>query len=251
MRDGYAPEKAQALFEKLPERLKTAGPVRSIALAAQPPFTSGVEPTPLSAEDSPGSAQILQPVREETVGAGYFATLNVGSSRNRNNEATQTDPRFCPRCSTRAPLADFSKAGTRSASASDDKQSYEVVGVMGNSKDVQGFSKSIIFFLPLTSRNFARPSTGGVSILVRTDAGTDALNAIQNEIAFIDPNLNVFQVQTFETYVNRSRSAWRFSVQTYGGIGVFGLLLAAIGLAGITGCAGAQGDRNPHGAGRK
>jgi predicted permease len=45
VRDGYAPEKAQALFEKLPEWLKTAGPVRSIALAAQPPFTSEVEPT--------------------------------------------------------------------------------------------------------------------------------------------------------------------------------------------------------------
>jgi MFS family permease len=34
VRDGYAPEKAQALFEKLPEQLKTAGLLRSIALAA-------------------------------------------------------------------------------------------------------------------------------------------------------------------------------------------------------------------------
>jgi hypothetical protein len=87
-----------------------------------------------------------------------------------------------------------------------------VVGVVGNSKDVQGFSQSIIFS-PLTSRNFARPSTGGVTILVRTDAGTDALNDIQNEIAFSDPNLNVFHVQTRETYLNRSRSALRFSIQ--------------------------------------
>src|SRR5262249_59519480 len=40
VRDGYAPEKAQALFEKLPERLRTAGAaVRSVALAAQPPFS--------------------------------------------------------------------------------------------------------------------------------------------------------------------------------------------------------------------
>ena len=28
VRDGYSPEKAQALFEKLPERLKAAGAVR-------------------------------------------------------------------------------------------------------------------------------------------------------------------------------------------------------------------------------
>jgi macrolide transport system ATP-binding/permease protein len=76
VRDGYAPEKAQALFERLPERLKAAGAVRSVALAAQPPFTSEVEPTQLSAEGSPGSSLVPQPVLEETVGAGYFATLS-------------------------------------------------------------------------------------------------------------------------------------------------------------------------------
>src|SRR6202162_4417598 len=59
VRDGYAPEKAQALFEKLPERLKTAGPVHNIAMAAHPPFTSEVEPTQLSAENSPGSSGVM------------------------------------------------------------------------------------------------------------------------------------------------------------------------------------------------
>ena len=39
VRDGYTPEKTQALFEKLPERLRTSGTVRSFALAAQPPFS--------------------------------------------------------------------------------------------------------------------------------------------------------------------------------------------------------------------
>ena len=39
VRDGYTPEKAQALFEKLPEQLKNVGGVRSVALAAQPPFS--------------------------------------------------------------------------------------------------------------------------------------------------------------------------------------------------------------------
>ena len=37
-----------------------------------------------------------------------------------------------------------------------------------------------------------------------------------------------------------SRSSPRFAVQTYGGIGVFGLVLAAIGLAGVTAYAVAQ-----------
>ena len=106
-------------------------------------------------------------------------------------------------------------------------------------KDVQGFSQSIIY-LPLTSRDFARPPAGGITILVRSDAGTDALSAIRNGIASIDPNLNIFNMQTLSAYLDRSRSALRFSVQTYGAIGVFGLVLAAIGLAGITAYAVAQ-----------
>jgi ABC-type antimicrobial peptide transport system permease subunit len=110
-------------------------------------------------------------------------------------------------------------------------------------RDVQGFSQAILY-LPLTSRNFARPQAGGMTILVRLDAarysGTDAQSVIRNEIAAIDPQLNIFNMQTLGAYLDRSRSALQFSVQTYGGIGVFGLLLAAIGLAGVTAYAVAQ-----------
>jgi macrolide transport system ATP-binding/permease protein len=121
----------------------------------------------------------------------------------------------------------------------DDKQSYEVVGVVRDMKNVEGLTQSIIY-LPLTPRDFARPPAGGTTILVRSDAGTDALSAIRNEIALIDPHLNMFNVQTLQAYLDRSRSALRFSVQTYGGIGLFGLVLAAIGLAGITAYSVAQ-----------
>jgi ABC-type antimicrobial peptide transport system permease subunit len=79
-----------------------------------------------------------------------------------------------------------------------------------------------------------------MTILVRSDAGTDALSGIRNQIALTDPNLNIFNTQTLGAYLDRSRSALRFSVQTYAGIGVFGLALAAIGLAGVTAYAVAQ-----------
>ncbi len=38
VRDGYAPDKSQAFFERLPERLRSAPSVASFALAAQPPY---------------------------------------------------------------------------------------------------------------------------------------------------------------------------------------------------------------------
>jgi predicted permease len=245
VRDGYAPEKAQALFEKITERLKTARSVRSMTLAAQPPFTSEVEPTQLSAEDSPGSSRVLQPVIEETVGAGYFATL--GEPMLAGREFVEPDQRSHPGGSKTLPAmlnesaarGFFGRGNAIGKRVRDDKQSYEVVGVVRDLRDVQGFSQSIIY-LPLMSRDFARPPAGGITILVRSDAGTDALSPIRREIALIDPHLNIFNMQTLSAYLDRSRSALRFSVQTYGAIGVFGLVLAAIGLAGVTAYSVAQ-----------
>jgi macrolide transport system ATP-binding/permease protein len=239
VRDGYAPEKAQALFEKLPERLKTTGPVRRIALAARPPFTSEIERTQLSAEDSPGSSSVLQAVLEDTVGAGYFATLNepmlagrefMGADQGSRGDRTNALPAVLNESAAHGFFGNGNAIGKR---VRDDEQSYEVVGVVHDLKDVQGFSQPIIY-LPLTSRDFARPPAGGMTILVRSDAGTDAVSAIRNDIALIDPHLNIFNMQSLGAYLDRSRSALRFSIQTYGGIGMFGLVLAAIGLAGVT-----------------
>ena len=245
VRDGYAPEKAQALFEKLPDRLKGTGRVRSITMAGQPPFTSETEPTQLFAEGLPGSSQVQQPVLEETVGAGYFATFSepmlagrefMEADQRGRADGTKTLPAVLNESAARG---FFGKGNAIGKLVRDDKQSYEIVGVVRDLKDVAGFSQPILY-LPLTSRDFARPPAGGITIIERSDAGTDALNAIQNEIALIDPNLNIFHVQTLSGYLDRSRAALRFSIQTYGAIGVFGLVLAAIGLAGITAYSVAQ-----------
>ena len=245
VRDGYAAERAQALFEKLPERLKSAGPVRGVALASEPPFTSEVEPRQLSAEDAPGTSGELQPVLEESVGAGYFATLSepmlagrefVEADQGSHADGSKALPAVLNESAVRKFFGNGNAIGKR---VRDDNQSYEVAGVVRDMKDVQGFSQAILY-LPLTSRDFARPPAGGMTILVRSDAGTDALKAIRNEIAAIDPNLNIFHEQTLGEYLDRSRAALQFSLQTYGGIGVFGLVLAGIGLAGVTGYAVAQ-----------
>ena len=245
VRDGYTPEKAQALFEKLPDRLKITGLVRSMALAAQPPFPSEIEPTPVTAEGSPESSRMRKLVVKQTVGAGYFATLSetmlAGREFEENDQRGQSDgSKTLPVVLNESAAHGFFGTGNAIGKRlRDDKQSYEVVGVVLDVKDVEGVTRSIIY-LPLTPRDFGRPPAGGMTILVRSNAGTDALSRIRNEIAFIDPNLSIFNVQTLGAYLDRSRSALRFSVQTYGGIGLFGLVLAAIGLAGVTGYAVAQ-----------
>jgi putative ABC transport system permease protein len=186
-------------------------------------------------------------VAEETVGAGYFATLSEPMLAGREFE--ERDQRGRPDGSKTVSLpavlnesAERKLFGNQNAigkRVSDNKQPYEVVGVVRDFRDIEGFSQSILY-LPLTPRDFARPPAGGITIMVRSDAGPDALSGIRSKIALIDPHLNIFNVQTFNAYLDRSRSALRFSIQTYAGIGVFGLLLAAIGLAGITAYSVAQ-----------
>jgi putative ABC transport system permease protein len=249
VRDGYPAEKSQALFEKLTERLKASGPVRSIALAADEPFSvrDDDEGIPLTVEDSGKTSPLQQSVIEETVGANYFSTLSesmlAGREFDERDQRSQSDgtkafslPTVLNESAEHRLFGIENAIGKR---VRDQKQSYEVVGVVRDLKTGIGISQSVIY-LPLTSRDFARPPAGGITIMVRSDAGPDALRGIRDEIAFIDPNLNIFNVQTLSEYLDRSRSSTRFSVQTYGGIGVFGLVLAAIGLAGITAYSVAQ-----------
>jgi predicted permease len=242
MRDGYTPEKAQALFEKLPERLKTAGAARIVALAAQAPFSVEDDEDgaiQLTAEDS--RVQISAVVA--TVGAGYFAALNEPMLAGREfmefdqrgqADGSKTLPAILNESAARGFFGNGNAIGEF---VRDDKQSYEVVGVAHDLRNGIGISRSVIY-IPLTRRNFARPPADGMTIMARPeagiDAGTGALSGIRREIAHIDPDLAIFNVRTLSDYLDLSRSSTRFAVSTYGGIGVFGLVLAAIGLAGVT-----------------
>jgi macrolide transport system ATP-binding/permease protein len=247
VRDGYTPEKAQALFKKLSDRLRNASGVRGVALATQPPFSMQDEDgaIQLTAENSGKSSAVQQPAIAETVGAGYFAALNEPMLAGREFEE-RDQPTLEPRSQEGSKTlslpvvlnetAEHKLFGNENAIGKhvrDDKRSYEVVGVVRSLKNGIEINQSVIY-LPLTQDDFARPTASGMIIMVRSDAGADALSSIRNEMAFIDPNLNIFDVQTLSAQLDRSHATMRFAVQTYGGIGLFGLVLAAIGLAGIT-----------------
>jgi predicted permease len=255
VRDGYTPEKAQALFEKLPEQLKAAGPVRSVALAAQVPFSIESGTNQLTAEDSRGASRVQQSVVKKTVGAGYFAALSEPMlagrefveldqrspdqrSKDQRSQAdgSRTLPVVLDESAARGFFGNGNAIGER---VRDDQQSYEVVGVIRDLKNGLETRRPEIY-LPLTQRNFARPPADGMTIVVRSDAGMDALSAIRREIAVIDPKLAIFNVRTLSDYLELSRASERNDVNTYGGIGLFGLVLAAIGLAGVTAYAVAQ-----------
>lgn len=239
VRDGYAPEKAASLFDQLPSRLKAAGAVRSVALASQPPFSLASGTVRLSAaKDSGDPAPIVQSVAKETIGEGYFATLSEPmlagrefTERDRNIEGRL--PVVLNESAARAFFGGKNAIGHRLL---EDRQAYEVVGIVRDLKSgiVDDDQPASIVYLPFTRSDFASPPPGGITLLVRSDAGADALGAIRREIASLDPNLGIFGVRTLAEHLQLSRSYMRSALDMYVGMGAFGLVLAAIGLAGVT-----------------
>jgi ABC-type antimicrobial peptide transport system permease subunit len=209
----------------------------------------------MTAEDADNSPRVQLPAVEETVGAGYFAALSEPMlagreflDRDQRVEAAGSSTSALPAVlpvvlNETAARGFFGNGNALGKRLRDDQQSYEVVGVVHDLQNGIGIRQAVAY-LPLTPRDFVRTPADGITIMVRSDVGplvgNDALASIRNEIALLDPNLNLFHVQTLSEFLDRSRASTRFAVQTYGGIGVFGLVLAAIGLAGITAYSVAQ-----------
>jgi predicted permease len=253
VRDGYTPDKAQAFFENLPERLRHAPAVTSFALAAQPPYLPGDDyDFHLTVDDPRASSPVQKEVAEQTVGAGYFAVLNEPILAGR--EFRESDQRVDAEAAiaSNAPLptlplvlnekaahALFDKENPIGKHLRGDRRAYDVVGVVPDKKDARGTIQAIAY-LPLTRHDFAQPPAGGIVIIARGHSAEDALGGVRKVVASMNPNLTLFNAQTLTEYLELTRSAMRSALRTFGGIGLFGLVLSAIGLAGVTGCAVAQ-----------
>jgi ABC-type antimicrobial peptide transport system permease subunit len=110
---------------------------------------------------------------------------------------------------------------------------YQVVGVVHDLKNGTGI-KQAIAYVALSRDDFERPSATGITILARTRAGVDGTAGLRDVLSDLDPKLVPFHVETLSDQLAISRQTTRSVMRTYGGIGGFGLILSAIGLAGIT-----------------
>ena len=228
--------------------------VTSFALAAQPPFQPGGGDGGfhLKVDDPRASSPVEKSVAKLTVGAGYFAVLNEPILAGREFEESDQRVDVEAAIASGAPVptlpivlnekaarALFEKDNPIGKHLRGDRRVYEVVGLVPDRKDAGGTIQAIAF-CPLTRHDFAQPPGSGITIIARGPTAEDALGGLRSAVASMDPNLTLFNVQTLSEYLEVTRAAIRSAVRTFGGIGVFGLLLSAVGLAGVTGCAVAQ-----------
>jgi predicted permease len=251
VRDGYSPEKSQAFFDRLPDRLRSSPAITSFALAVQPPFLPGDDGDfHLTVDDPHASSPVQKGVLKQTVGAGFFAVLNEPilagrefDERDQRLDTTPAQANIGPPLplvlNQKAARVFFGSVNGIGEHLRGDRRTYEVVGVVPDMKDASGMTQGIAY-LPLTRHDFSQPPSGGITIVARGHSAEDALGGVRSVVASMDPNLTLFNVQTLSEYLELIRAAMRSALRTFGGIGLFGLVLSAVGLAGVTGYAVAQ-----------
>ncbi len=236
VRQGYSPEAAHKLLIKAIEEMRRQTGVRAAALS----FAVPLEPfsSTKTSSSSLNRAKETRKIDFEQVGGGFFAAAGIAVLRGRGIEDRDEKEN--------SKIAVVNEAAKQSPGESVDLngQKYEIVGVVKNVRSGLIFDVARPHaYVPLQAAGFASPGLNGVAILVRSEAGIPTETMARQVVKRLDPNLTLFDVVSMEDRVAETMSLVRMTLFTYGGIGVFSLLLAAVGLAGVTSYAVAQRAR--------
>lgn len=250
VRDGYSAEQAANLFDHLPERLKQAPGVQQVTLSEGAPFSPQIGALTLTAPSDPGTPdQVISGVAKEIIGANYFESLSVtlleGREFDSRDQRIDVSPgKAMPAViNETAAAAFFGRRDPLGRRLLDSSKSYEVVGVVkdlaapmsqSTASGTAALAVLPVVYLPLTRSDFAHPPGGGMIVMIRSTHGTDTMAGIRHEMGALDPNLAMFNVRTLAEQIDQTQSYMRLNTWIYGLIGTFGLILAAIGLAGVT-----------------
>jgi predicted permease len=237
VRDGYAPERAGAFFEQLRERLQRLPGVRAASVSQTLPLAMSNSEALLSAKvDFVGGAKSLGATRADRVGAGFFETVGIPLLRGRTLDARDE--------SDDARVLIVNETMARQVWPGDepvgktvdfDGARWQVIGVVGDIRPAFPLAPTLpAVYRPMTPAGFAMPSAHGVTVLVRGVPGFDAPARIREEVEAIDPRVTVFQITRMEDDVTQAQYLTQVATFVYGGMGVFGLILASVGLAGVT-----------------
>jgi len=235
VRDGYSAERAAALFRNLPDELARVDGVRDVALTGSALPSHG-DATHVSVPAGDGKVgQALNSVYRERIGANYFATLGVPLVGGREFDLRDRDQDLPAIVSQTAARTLFGAGDPIGRRIREGELTYTVVGV---ARDMRaGLLRSdpvATVFLPLTAEWLGKNRAQRVTLLVRGTAGRDTMAAVRDRMASLHPGLTVFDVHTMQEDLDRMNSLAQWESAMYVILGFFALLLASIGLGGVT-----------------
>jgi predicted permease len=237
IRDGHHADRARGLVERLVTALGTVPGVGAVAVAQSLPTAMSIRDAMLSTKaDFISGAGALGAVRVDRVGAGFFAAVGTPVRGGREfTEQDQTDEaRVLVVNSVLArQMAPDGDALGRTLEI--DEATWTVVGIAGDLRSPFPLAETPpAAFRPVTPAGFAVPARDGIAVVVRTAPGIDADTLVRQTLQAIDQETTVFEVTRMTDELATTKFLARFATTAYGGMGVFGLILAVVGLAGVT-----------------
>ena len=254
IRDGYSAAQAEELYPRLLDHVKALpGVVAATWTEAIPMQPSGKMTFTTDVDDSKRTDQATKYI----VGSDYFQIMGIRILRGRGfvqddekgsarsivvSEAlAQTLWRNDNPVGQRLSLVNRNDVtfGLMGGSAFDYRaappdQSYVVVGVAADVLETPVAQPGPAVYLPITADDFANPPFQGITLATRTAPGLDAASIVRAQVAAIDRNLTTFNAETMDDWVEQVMFVVKIGLWSYGLMAAFGLVLASVGLAGVT-----------------
>jgi predicted permease len=237
VRDGYSPAQAADILAGLPERLTESSIVEAAALMDSRLFQQFVLPDTTASVPAggPSAGETIQRVAVHTVGPGFFATLGVPIQR--GTEFSHRDvpggaalDAALPAVINHTAAELFGDTDPLGMVFRLDEKALQVAGVVKYGLPPPfRVSPTPTVFLPLTVPDLQLPRPQGVAVVVRADQDR-ARRALQR----VDPNLTMFNARTIEDQLGDLYAVVRYTQAIYVVVGLFALVLASVGLAGVT-----------------
>jgi predicted permease len=246
VRDGHTAERTEQLIDGLLSRLRTTPGVVNVSIAQTVPLAmSGAEIVMQAKTDLATGSTSLGTMRADRVGANFFATVATPLLRGREfrdaDESNDSRSVLVNETLARRAWPESEVLGQTPALGDD---TWHVVGVVRDIRSAFPLARSLpAVYQPVTPAGFATPSRDGVTFAVRTAPGVDGGRLLEGAVKAFDSDLTVVGVKRMTQEVEQALFLARVATVVYGGMGLLGLVLASVGLAGVTAYAVARRTR--------
>src|SRR5262245_60267976 len=235
-RHGYSQEQGQAFCRQLIERLKSLPGARGVTFATVVPLGTGRESGGyrIPGHVPPNGARAFS-IANNNVWPGYFATMGIPILRGRDFDARDAQPGAGPVAVINETMArrfwPNADAVGQSIQPGGKSPPMEIIGV---ARDIKYYSLAEEP-QPYVYTSAAQLYTPYLTLSLRTAGDTKTLaNALRKEIERLDPNVAIAKLTTFAELRQTPLFPSRAMAIVSSLFGLLALLLAGVGIYGIT-----------------